>query len=286
MATLVLGNSGYVGNRVKLGIKGQVYTGGRKGDVSFDVLRDDYKDKLIEFIKRYNINCIVNCIALANLDYCEENKAECYIVNYCFARDLAGICKEHQVFLVHISSNAVYDGENAPYNEDSDMNPINFYGETKKLADVYITSNLDDFCVLRPITMYGAVNDGERPNPVSFCIENMKKGHPLKLVDDNIVNYLHVDNFVEAVNVVVNEKINGTFNLAGDISLSRYDLGCKISSTCGFEIDNLSKVSGATFPVVAKRPRDTSFDNSKMKSVLNIKPKDFEAELLSICNSI
>ncbi|NCG44800.1 dTDP-4-dehydrorhamnose reductase, partial [Vibrio parahaemolyticus] len=50
-------------------------------------------------------------------------------------------------------------------------------------------------------------------------------------------------------------------------------------------LNKINKVSGSNFKMAAKRPYNTSFDNKKMKSVLNIEPKNIDIAISEILNA-
>ncbi|WP_318435489.1 SDR family oxidoreductase [Photobacterium leiognathi] len=281
MNILILGDSGFVGNVVNKTISKDNEFSLNYID-NFRVGEIDYRSVIEEKIEQNNIEVIVNCIAMANVDLCEENKEQCFQVNVDFVRVLADICKDKNIRLIHISSNAVYGGADYPYSENSIKKPVNYYGECKMMADDYIEKVLVDYAIVRPITVYGPKNKNERHNPVTFYIEKLMKGENINLVDDNYVNMLHVDDLALCLNKILKEKLKGSFNLSGDISECRYDLGYRICSVCGFPHNLIKKVSGSEFKTKAKRPYNTSFDNTKMKKTLKIKPKNLDNSILEI----
>jgi len=114
--------------------------------------------KIKEIVTNEKIEVIINCASLANVDYVETHKEEAYNTNYCGTKNIVDLCKEYKIKLVQISSNAVYDGNNPLYNENSKRNPINYYGNLKVMEEDYVMTNLENFVIIRPILMYG-LND-------------------------------------------------------------------------------------------------------------------------------
>lgn len=281
MNILMLGHNGFVGSVVQDKIS---------GNNNFYVINESFdvteKDKTFNIINRYvedkNITCIINCIAMANLDDCENDKELCKKINLDFVKSLCDLSINKKIYLIHISSNAVYDGNNAPYSENSIKNPINYYGKCKAEADDYIKNKANDFAIVRPITIYGNKNKNDRHNPVTYFVEKLINNECIKLVDDNIVNMVHVKDFADAIKYIVENKLKGEFNISGDISESRYDLGVRICNVLDIDLSLIEKVSGDDFIMLAKRPKNTSFDNSRMKRELKIKPRSLNNTIMDI----
>ncbi|EGQ8492753.1 sugar nucleotide-binding protein [Vibrio cholerae] len=283
---LLLGESGFVGSVVYSSLYDvcNVYTITSSKKITIDNIFEITND-IFKNIELNNIDVVINCIAMANLDQCERNKLECKLVNTTFVTHIVDYLKDKNIKLVHISSNAVYDGLNAPYSENSLREPINYYGLCKSKADNYIERNLKNYAIARPITVYGPRKKEQRDNPVSFIIKKILSGESFELVDDNIVNMIHVEDLSVAIKKLSLSDLKGVYNLSGNISECRYDLGIRVAKIMGSDVSKINKVSGSNFKMVAKRPYDTSFDNKKMRVVLNIEPKNIDVAISEILDA-
>ena len=283
MKIVILGHNSFVGTAlleyVKLNWKCDVVLVGRKPNSEFNVHlfevpeeKESLYDSTLRLVESLEIDehtVIVNCISLGDVDKCEKDTNKCEIQNYLFVKCFYDLIspKSFNRF-VHLSTNAVYDGENAPYSEKSVCRPVNFYGRTKIRADEYLLDKSDQrVTVLRPITMYGSVPKGGRSNPVSMIIERLKNNESLKLVDDVFVNILFVTDLVKLLKVVVDKNVDGLINVSGDEIYSRYELGIEIARLLALNKGLISRVSSSEFQTVAERPLDTSFDNRLMKEL-------------------
>ncbi|ENI4486276.1 sugar nucleotide-binding protein [Vibrio fluvialis] len=284
---LLLGSSGFIGNTVlhSLEEKCEVLTIDNRFEITDESI-DDFISIINKCVNENGINTIINCIAMANLDQCELEKDKCKLINTTFVVKLVdNIKNKKNVKLVHISSNAVYDGLNAPYSEICHCEPVNFYGRCKLEADNYIAMNMGNYAIARPITVYGPKLETQRDNPVSFIIKKIIAKENLVLVDDNIVNMIHVDDLSSAINKLALEDYTGVFNLSGDISECRYDLGVRICRVMNVDLECIKKVSGSSFKTEAKRAYDTSFNNTKMKKELGIFPRNINDAINEIVSN-
>ena len=85
---------------------------------------------------------VVHAAAIANANFCEEHPALSYHVNVYSTIALAELCEAANIPLLFISSDLVFNGNNAPYEEEDFPFPISRYGEQKLAAEEAL---LDDF---------------------------------------------------------------------------------------------------------------------------------------------
>src|SRR5206468_8619766 len=75
---------------------------------------------------------LINCAALTNVDYCESNRDEAFLINAEAPRLLAEICRQKSAALIHISTDYVFDGrQDSPYTEEDTPRPLSVYAESK-----------------------------------------------------------------------------------------------------------------------------------------------------------
>jgi len=115
-------------------------------------------DELYRFIQDHRISpfswtVVVNCVAMTNVDECELKPDLAMDINYKAVEELAKICKELKVSLIHIGTDFVFDGTNPPYHEEKKPNPINQYGKSKWLGERAVIEQ--GFWVFRVSWLFG-----------------------------------------------------------------------------------------------------------------------------------
>ena len=84
------------------------------------------------YFKSNTFNYCINCAAYTLVDKAEEEKDQAFLINATGAKNLAEACKKHNVVLIHVSTDFVFDGTKLrPYTELDTPNPINVYGASK-----------------------------------------------------------------------------------------------------------------------------------------------------------
>jgi novobiocin biosynthesis protein NovS len=108
-------------------------------------------------VSRYRPTVIVNCAAWTRFHEAEASEAEALLVNGRGVRELASICGERSIRLIHLSSDYVFDGKSClPYAESAVTGPINAYGRTKLAGEQAVLELLpDDGTIVRTAWLYG-----------------------------------------------------------------------------------------------------------------------------------
>lgn len=108
-------------------------------------------------VARHQPTVIVNCAGWTRFHEAQTSEAAAFLVNGKGVRELASICSERSIRLVHLSSDYVFDGTSSrPYSENSDARPINAYGRTKLAGEQAVLELLpEDGTIVRTAWLYG-----------------------------------------------------------------------------------------------------------------------------------
>lgn len=106
------------------------------------------------FLKEHVITHCINCVAERNVDLCEKEWDRTHETNTMFPGRLAEVCKENNIYFLHISTDYVFDGSNAPYTPESQTSPIQAYGKSKALAEYTVKIKNPDACIVRVPVLY------------------------------------------------------------------------------------------------------------------------------------
>lgn len=103
------------------------------------------------------VDVLILAAAMTAVDRCETHEAEAFSINAEGPREVARICAEKGVKMVHISTDFVFDGtKEGPYAEDDEALPINVYGASKQLGEKHVLEASDRNLVVRVSWLFGA----------------------------------------------------------------------------------------------------------------------------------
>ncbi len=224
---------------------------------------------------------IIHCAAMGNVDYAERNPQIAYAMNVDMTERLINLSKDYNPLFVYISSNAVYGGNNPPYNEHSKQRPLSVYGRSKQYAENRVVATCNRHLIIRPFMLFGHNYGMGRPNWLTILREAFKNGRQMKLIDDIIWQPTSADWAAHVIWILIKRALkeeikNDQFNLSQGYSMSLYAFGDIVQQIWNLDplinIDLIDPILSSDFPTDASRPIDTSYDIAKLVSVVGESP--------------
>jgi len=229
------------------------------------------KDKLEKLIKNKQIDIIINTAAYTAVDKAEDEKEKAYLINFKAVKNLANVCKENDVCLIHISTDYVFDGRNyVPYKEEEDKtNPINVYGDSKLKGEQAILSIKPKSLIIRTSWVYG--EDGF--NFVKTMLNLAKSKNTLKVIYDQIGTPTYAKDLANAILNIIKQPLQDKveiYHYSNEGVCSWYDFAKAIFEIKGINIDVLP-ITTNEFKTKAKRPNYSVLSKEKIKNHYNIR---------------
>ncbi|KPL01315.1 MAG: hypothetical protein AMJ91_00070 [candidate division Zixibacteria bacterium SM23_73_3] len=235
--------------------------------------------RALEFhVRFYNPEVILNAAAYTDVDGCEINRDQAWAVNVGGVRNLVGVCREHKIKLVHLSTDYIFDGEKGPYSEDDLPHPVSFYGKTKLESENVIKQSEIDFLIVRTNVLYG-FGKKVKKNFLLWLIEKLSAGVKLEIVNDQLNNPTLADNLSECILEMVQKDMSGMFHIGGAEYLSRYDFALKVADKFEFDKANISATKTEFLNQKAKRPSRGGLKTEKAQKALQTKLLNIEEGL-------
>lgn len=216
--------------------------------------------QVLEVFFKIQPDIIIHCAANGDVDDVENNSSEAVQTDLLGTINIKNYCEKLGCKLITLSSNAVYDGDNPPYTEESKRNPVNFYGKIKSLADDIIMKSTCEWLIIRPILMYGWGD--VRYNWVTKIINNCKE---LRLVTDSFTQPTYAGDVAESIWYLIDRDIwKQTYNVASKEELSIYDFGMMVCDVFDYPKKLIKAARLSDFKTIAPRPVNTCFNTQKI----------------------
>ena len=238
---------------------------------------DITNDKDIKLITAKNPNMIVHCAALVNVDYCEEHPSDAEKINIIGTKKIAEAAKRSGSYLVHISTDSVFDGEKGSYDEMDVPNPINVYAKKKLEAEVTIEKINGSYAIVRT-NIYGW-NRQNKKSLAEWMLDKLENNEELPAVKDVHFCPILVNNLGEAILELHSVKYKGILNIAGSEGCSKLEFAEKIAKIFKLEKKLIKSVKSESLELKAKRPKNMTLDVSKAKKMLKTKLLNVEEGL-------
>ncbi len=269
MKVLILGYKGMLGQALIDEFKNNGYETvlWDKEDVDvgdFELLKDK--------IKEVKPDILINATAVNAVDKIEEDPAVfelAWKINGEAIGSLAEICKEQNIVFVHYSSDYVFYGDKKEgYDEKSETNPVDKYGETKVRGEKLLQEKGDKYYLIRLSKLFGkpAIAEGAKKSFVDTMIWLATEGGKthLDLVDEEISSPTYAPDLARFTRVLLEEqKTFGIYHGTNSGVCSWYELGKETFELKNIKID-IAPVSGDKFQRPAKRPVYSELKNTKM----------------------
>jgi dTDP-4-dehydrorhamnose reductase len=232
-----------------------------------------------EVVEKYQPDAIIHTAAMTNVDTCESEKELAHQLNVEAVKTLVSLCEEHNIQLVHLSTDFIFDGAHGPYDEMAAPNPLSYYGITKLEAEEVIKNSTCRWAILRTIIVYGIVSDMSRSNIVLWAKGALEKGSPINVVNDQWRMPTLAEDLADCCLLAVEKDARGVYNASGKDMMSISELVARVADYWHLDKSLINEISAETLNQTAKRPARTGFILDKTISELGYNPRSFEEGL-------
>lgn len=229
---------------------------------------------------------VIHTAAMTQVDDCELNTEDCKIANIEAVKNIVAGCKEEGAHLVHLSTDFIFDGTEGPLLEDAIPNPVNFYGETKLIAEKVIVDSGISWSIARTVLVYGIVPGLSRSNIILWVKDNLEKEKTIKVVDDQWRTPTLAEDLAEGCWLLAKDKVAGVYNISGKDMLTPYEMAQMVAVF--FKLDNnyITRANSSTFSQPAKRPPKTGFIIDKAINEIGYTPHSFKEGIEIIADQV
>jgi dTDP-4-dehydrorhamnose reductase len=249
------------------------------GGYTYFSMDTSHLDQILEVVQATKPDVIIHTAAMTNVDQCELNQVDCFIQNVTATQNVIQAANAVGAFLVHLSTDFIFDGQEGPYIEESKANPVSYYGETKLEAEKLVIDQAKQWAIVRTVLVFGIVKDMSRSNIVLWVKDSLTAGKQIKVVDDQWRTPTLAEDLAMGCLLIAEQKAGGIWNISGEEMLTPYDMAI---ATCEyFELDKslIERVDSTIFTQPAKRPPRTGFIIKKAKKQLGYEPHSFREGL-------
>jgi len=273
MKILVTGASGLLGLNLCLLMQSTHAIVGvdrsRLSGVPFELIRADLLDAQVEhrILDAVRPDWLIHCAAQANIDACEADPALARVLNTELPGELAQACAQRGIRMVHLSTDAVFDGtKDGVYVEEDAPNPLGVYARTKLDSERAVLGANQDALVVR-INFFGWSLTGQR-SLSEFFVNSLGAGQQVQGFTDVLFCPLFVGDLAELLVKMLAKGLNGIYHVVGSESLTKYDFGVAIARRFGLDERLISPVSVDESTLMAPRSHNLRLSVHKLSTVL------------------
>ncbi len=282
MEIIGTGLSGLVGSRI-VELNPDINFTDLSIDTGFDILKPETLESVFA---HFTGNVVLHLAAFTDTNAAWDQKGDknglCYQLNVVGTQNIVNLCQKYGKHLIHISTDYVFDGsKDTPYIETDIPKPLDWYAQTKDLAEKLIPNN---FTIIRIASPYRAKFD-LKIDLVRKIISKLKNNETCKLFTDQITTPTFIDDIALGLRKIINDTKSGIYHLVGSSSQSVYEMGKLIAQTFNFDQNLVQPSSLADYlktPNARPYAPNLSLSNQKFITDFGYSPKTLIEGLLEL----
>lgn len=238
---------------------------------------ETYRDRVFALAPR----AIIHLAAVSQVARVHDDPEYARALNVEATAQLLNLADAIGARFIYVSTDMVFDGESAPYDERAATEPCSYYGRTKLEAECYALTHRRT-TVLRLPLMYGLPEVSRAPTFFEQIVQALQQQTPLRLFDDEIRTPLWLEDAARACAALTEVEHQGVLHAGGPEALSRYAFGLRVAAALSCDASPLIAARRANLPSPEPRARDLSLDSSRFRELLGHAPGRSPAEALPL----
>jgi len=250
-------------------------------------------NQVADAVARHKPALLVNAAAYTDVDKAESEPRPAFKVNRDGPVNLARICADQGLGLIHISTDYVFDGQKrTPYLETDPISPAGVYAQSKAEGEHGIRTHLAEHIILRTSWMYGAYGR----NFVKTMLRLGREKRVVRVVNDQFGSPTSAREVAQAIFTIISHfqkkaRIDwGTYHFCGGGITSWYGFAVKIFDLAQaqhrYAGPLVEPVASDHYPTPVKRPAYSALDCTRIKKNFGITQRPWQGSLESTLNRI
>ncbi len=282
---LVIGKNGQLGKSLqRLSVEYPQYSFCFVGRAELNLSKPDMMES---YFNQKNFDFVINCAAYTAVDKAESEPEMANQVNHLAVKQLAEVCKEKDINLIHISTDYVFSGKGfQPYVETDNTDPQNIYGITKLAGELAMLHANPNGMIIRTSWVYSEFGNNFVKTMISLGSEKAN----ISVVFDQIGSPTYAGDLAKAILKIISHPgksqkspINrvGIYHYSNEGVCSWYDFAIAIFELCSIACQ-VMPIETKYYPTPAKRPNYTLLSKSEVKKAFEISIPHWR-ESLTVC---
>ena len=246
----------------------------RAKQFSYEPMDITNKESVENALQKHSPDVVVHCAAISKPDECEQNRQSAFLTNVSGTIHLLNAASKCQSFFIFLSTDFVFDGTKGMYAEEDDRKAVNYYGQTKILAEDQVKKYPFLWSIVRTVLVYGKPVMS-RQNLLTMVANGLRRGEPLKIFGDQVRTPTYVEDLASAIYTIIIKERGGVFHVSGKDVRTPYQMAVEVAEHLALDSTVVIQVAENDFEQPARRPLKTGFNITKAKSVLNFQPISF-----------
>lgn len=270
------------GHRAQDGSRYEVYGTVNQQDLlttAFTVIQTDLlaPGALEDLLERTRPDWVIHCAALAELEACEAAPEKARQLNSILPGKLAGHVARGGARLIHVSTDAVFDGQRGNYTETDTPNPLSIYARTK-LEGEQAVAEANPQAIIARVNLFGWSLSGKR-SLAEFFFNNLSAGKQVLGFTDVYFCPLLANDLAAVFIQMMEKDLDGLYHVVSPDCTSKYEFGVKIARKFGLDENLIKPVLVQQAGLKAARSPNLSLRSDKLAKALGKPAPDLSTAL-------
>lgn len=223
-------------------------------------------------------DAVIHCAAIADVDLCEREPELARATNAELPATLAASCLRRRIQLVHISTDAVFDGTKSGCYTEADLpNPTGTYARTKLEGERAVAS-LDPSSIVARVNFYGWSLTGER-SLAEFFLQNLWRGNTVTGFTDVTFCPMLASHVGTLLLSMLRAGLHGLFHVVGPAAMTKFQFGVELARQFGLDENRIEPLSVDRSSLDAPRAHNLWLSTHKLSTDLGSALPEFSTGL-------
>ncbi len=205
----------------------------------------------------------------------------CFQINVTGTQNIVNLCQKYHKHLIHISTDYVFNGQKeSPYNEDDPVNALEWYGQTKAMAEkIALKTNATVARISFPYRReFAAKNDF-----IKGYLNKLQSGETLNLFTDQLITPTFIDDIAHALDILIQKQPGGIYHLVGSSVHSPHEVAQTVAKAFNLDVGLVKAASLEKYlkenPLARPFGKNQAISNRKLQEDLGVTMRTFDQAL-------
>lgn len=273
---LILGATGQLGTDL---LKAAAADGVDHVGVGHEEIEVTKADSLTAAMERYRPTIVINSAAFHQVDRCEDDPHQAYVVNTVGALLVARAAALAGARSVYVSTDYVFPGDKPPapdgrltpqtaWVEDDPPRPLNVYGASKAAGEQAVRLADPRHLIARVSSLFGVAGArGKGGNFIETILKKAKEGGPLRVVSDQWMTPTYTADAAQAIVRLALSDASGVLHVTNPGGCTWHAFAAEAVHLVGLAVV-VEAVPASTYPSKTRRPRNSALHTGRLVALL------------------
>ena len=238
------------------------------------------RNSLQRILESYDIDIVLNCIGLTNLEACESKPFEAFRLNSHLPGIIANACNLTNTKLIHISTDHLFDDQNILYSEEDEVRLINIYAKSKYEGELEVLTNCQNSNICR--TNFFGYGPAHKNSFSEWIEESAKNNQKIVLFNDVFITPVSGKNLAFCAHKLLENNFSGIYNISSDKKISKFDFGKLLCNKLNLPSNSILAGSIDDRSDLVTRPKSMGLSNAKLTKAIKNQNLGIDIQIESI----